>query len=89
MINYLVLYGTPGQTTVTDPRLAYVNMLVVKRSGIEYDFVPELPGSRQVFYERNLGRLWFDPFSPFTGPPETDLPVSILDFESVYLMYET
>lgn len=89
MINYLVLYGTPGQTTVTDSRLAYVKMIVVKRSGIEYDFVPESPGSRQVYYESSLGRLWFDPDNPFLGPPETDLPVSILDFESIYLMYET
>lgn len=89
MINKLVLYGSPGESTVTDPRLAYVNMLIVKREGVEYDFVAELPGNRQVFYERGMGRLWFDPANPFTGPPITDLPVSILDFESVFLIYET
>lgn len=89
MINTLVLYGSPGESTVQSSQLAYVNMLMVKREGLEYDPVDELPVNREVFYERGAGKLWFDPANPFNSPPITDLPVSILDFESVFLIYET
>ena len=84
----MILYGAAGETRVQDPELAYVNMLIVKREGIEYDFVPELPTGRQVFYERGAGRLWFDPANPFNSPI-TDLPVTINDFESVFVIFET
>lgn len=65
----------PGQSSITDPELAYVNVLFVARSGrahYEIDGTPS-DGKPEFQYDSPSGKIVFDPDVPFTGTLADDV----------------
>jgi len=90
MVRTLILYGQLGTSVVTDPRIAYVNMLMVRRRGLEYDLVSGTPVNRQCRHDPASGSVIFDSSLPFTNSladPDDFTGAAILS-ENVSLIYE-
>lgn len=63
--------GEMGLTTITDPDLAYVNILRVTKDGQVHTAIEGTPatGALDFGYEPGLGKVLFDPANPFPGSP--------------------
>jgi hypothetical protein len=60
-------YGIPGQTSIIDPTLAFVNILKVARNDSVHRKVDSAPGNLQFKHNVSTGQVDFDANNPFTG----------------------
>lgn len=61
---------TTPVNTVSDPDLAYVNVLRVTRDGLVYTKTDSIPaeGSMNFQHDASIGEIIFDPANPFIIP---------------------
>ena len=55
----IYLYPLAGETSIIEPTLYYVDVMMVKREGVEYDIVSTTPTGRQVQYIPAEAKLVF------------------------------
>jgi hypothetical protein len=74
-------YPIPGESSILDGAIAYVKMLFVARSGVEFDVLTSpndiIINTRQVHYNPSTGVLQFDANIPFE------------EQESINIVYDT
>lgn len=74
-------YPLPNESFVVDASIAYVKMLFVARTGVEFDVLTSVNdisvNTRQVHYNPSTGVLQFDPNIPFN------------EQESINVIYDT
>lgn len=74
-------YPLPNESSVVDASIAYVKMLFVARTGVEFNVLTSVNdisvNTRQVHYNPSTGVLQFDPNIPFN------------EQESINVIYDT
>lgn len=93
MVRSLYTYGTPGAISFSDGRLAYVQILGVKRNGIGFEdtfysgFPDVPPGNAQFQYFAVSGTILFSADVPFAGPPFGRPNAAAL--EKIFVLYKS
>lgn len=86
-IKTLLLQGPAGGYFVSDPALAYANVITVKRNGSRNYQVEEAPTgeSPNVYHDAGVGKLNFSPDLPFNFSNVDDTGARIIEF--IHVLY--